>query len=223
MTQKSLTSDTVAAGRPRRRRKEARPGEIIEAGLAEFGARGFEAARMEDVARRAGIAKGTVFRYFPTKETLFEAALTSRVGPMFEQLDAAIASASGPAMPLLERLVTNLYAQIGDPALSGLIRILIAEGPRFPAILAAHHRATISRGRALLERIVARGIASGEFQPGAIAALPMVLVGPAIMAAIWRITFGLIDPIPPELFMAAHLDLIRHGLQGVATGPHSAG
>jgi AcrR family transcriptional regulator len=206
-------SEMAQAPKPRRRRKEARPGEIIEAGLAEFGARGFEATRMEDVARRAGIAKGTVFRYFPGKEALFEAAIRSRVRPVFDQLGEILDRHEGPVAPLLVALVGRIHARLAGSDLSVLIRIIIAEGPRFPAILETYHRESIARGRAVLERVVARGVARGEFRAGALAELPMVLISPAVMAAIWQMTFGRLDPITPERFLAAHLELITHALR----------
>lgn len=198
--------------RPRRRRKEARPAELIEAGLAEFGARGFEAARMEDIARRAGVAKGTAFRYFPTKEALFEAAVTSRVAPIFDEVNAALDSYDGPTMPLLQILLSRVYRQLAETDLVVLMRIIIGEGSRFPLILEVYYRESIGRGRALLTRIVERGIARGEFRRNAIADLPIVLVAPMLMAAVWKMTFDVLEPINPERFLAAHLDLVAQGL-----------
>lgn len=205
--------ESEQAAKPRQRRKEARPGEIIEAGLAEFGAHGFEAARMEDVARRAGVAKGTVFRYFPSKEALFEAAVRSRIAPVFDQLNEMLDRHEGPVAPLLQMLVGRIHARLAGSDLSVLMRIIIAEGPRFPAILETYHRESITRGRAVLERVVVLGVARGEFRAGAVTDLPMVLISPALMAAIWRMTFGRLDPIPPERFLAAHLELIAHALR----------
>jgi AcrR family transcriptional regulator len=215
MTRRSIIEAAAAApsaGTARRRRKEARPAELIEAGLAEFGARGFAAARMEDVARRAGVAKGTVFRYFPNKEALFEAAVTSRVAPVFGGALAALEAHDGPTMPLLRMLVTRAHQQLAESDLTVLMRVIIGEGHRFPAILAAYHRISISHGQALLARLVERGIARGEFRRNAIADLPMVLMAPMVMSAVWRLTFNAVDPIPPERFLAAHLDLIATGL-----------
>jgi AcrR family transcriptional regulator len=199
-----------AAGR--RRRKEARPGEIIAAGLAEFGARGFEATRMEDVARRAGIAKGTVFRYFPTKEALFEAAVVSRIAPVFDRLSEAVDAHDGPCLALLETAITRIYAELDEPELTTLMRVIIAEGSRFPAIVESYHRLSISRAQGVLGRIVARGIAAGEFRSGAVADLPMVLVAPAIMAAVWRMTFDRVQHVPLGRFHAAHREMLAGAL-----------
>src|SRR5438128_5055279 len=103
-----------AAPRPRRRRKQARPGEIIEAGLMGFGESCFAATRLEDVARRAGIAKGTIYLYFDSKETLFEAAVRSRIGPVLDEAGALIGAFPGPTLDLLRMLVPVIYAKLVD-------------------------------------------------------------------------------------------------------------
>ncbi|HEY8580128.1 MAG TPA: helix-turn-helix domain-containing protein, partial [Beijerinckiaceae bacterium] len=108
MTDGSLSP---AQGRPPRRRKEARPGEIVEAGLQEFAEAGFAAARLEDVARRAGVAKGTIYRYFDSKEALFEAAARSRIGPVFAEIDRIVDDYGGDTPSLLRLVLRALYAQ----------------------------------------------------------------------------------------------------------------
>ena len=205
---------------PRRRRKQDRPAEIIDAGLAEFGARGFEATRMSDIAARAGVSKGTVFRYFPGKEALFGAAVTSRLAPVFEQGMAVLDGHDGPVLPLLRMLVEQLYLKVGKSDLTLLMRVIIAEGHRFPAILEIYHRESIARGNLLLERIVARGVASGEFQPSAMTALPLVMMAPAVMGSIWRMTFDAVHPLPLEAFRAAHWAMLTAtlGVQDGASG-----
>jgi AcrR family transcriptional regulator len=208
MTARSLS----VAEPPPRRRKDARPAEIVAAALAEFGARGFAAARMDDIARRAGAAKGTLFRYFPSKEALFEAAIASRVSPVFETLSALVEAHQGPVMPLFEMALTRMYAEIEGGELPVIIRIIVAEGHRFPAIVEAYHRGSIQRGQQLLRAIVARGVASGEFRASAVTDLPMVLMAPALMRAVWGMTFDALQPVPAQKFREAHLALIRGAL-----------
>jgi AcrR family transcriptional regulator len=200
----------------RRRRKEARPAEIIAAGLAEFGERGFGAARIEDIARRAGIAKGTVFRYFPTKEALFEATITAHLAPVFDQAMGMLDHYEGPTLPVLRMLLDNVYGRLEENQLPVLMRMMISEGQRFPALLEIYHRESLMRGQALLRRILDRGVARGEFQASAAMALPMVLMAPALMAAVWRMTFDGLQPLPLEQFRAAHWAMLT-GALGVAT------
>lgn len=201
-----LTPDSP---RPRQRRKQDRPAEIIAAGLAEFSEKGFAQARIEDIARRAGIAKGTVFRYFPNKEALFEAAILSRIAPVFDEFLGLLDLYQGPSLALLEGLVERIYARFAESDLPVLMRIIITEGPRFPAILEIYHRQSVARGQALLGRIIARGVARGEFPESALTELPMVLMAPALMSVVWRMTFDAQQPLPLQRFKAAHLALLR--------------
>jgi AcrR family transcriptional regulator len=212
MTAESTNSVGTASHRPRRRRKESRPAEIIEAGLVEFAEKGFSATRLEDVAARAGIAKGTIYRYFESKEALFEATLLSRVRPVLDDIEAMVDSYQGSSTELLKLLIVGVHRELVGSDLHVLMRIIVGEGTRFPAISEVYHRRLIVKGRAILTRIVARGIARGELRPGSAADLPMVAIAPALMAAVWRITFERYDPIAPERFLAAHLDLVMNGL-----------
>jgi AcrR family transcriptional regulator len=197
---------------PRRRRKEARPAELIEAGLQEFALHGFAGARLDDVARRAGVAKGTIYRYFTDKEALFMAAVRSRATPIFNEISGFVDSFPGTTRELLTLFFGIVHRQLVASDLRVLVRIIIAEGERFPALTEHYYAETVSKGRALLERVIARGIARGEVRDGPAARLPMVVLAPAIMAAIWRMTFDRHAPIPAEAFLAAHLDLVFDGL-----------
>jgi len=204
---------TEGSSRTRRRRKEARPAEIAEAGLAAFVEHGFAATRMEEVARRAGVAKGTVFRYFPTKEALFEAAVLSRAAPVWDGAETMASTLAD--MPLREaviRLIEALHAGLTRPEITGLMRIIIAEGPRFPALLETWHRLSISRARGILQRLVNGAVARGEIAPGPLTDLPMVLVAPGLMAALWQMTFARIEPIALDRFRDAHFDLLQRAL-----------
>jgi AcrR family transcriptional regulator len=210
-TMSDSEKDKVAP-RPRRRRKQARPGEIIEAGLLEFGESGFAATRLEDVAKRAGIAKGTIYLYFDSKEALFEAAVRSRLGPVLDEASALIGAFPGPTLDLIRMLVPIIYAKLVDSDARILVRIILSEGVRFPAITELYYREVVSKGRAFLARIVERGVARGEFRAGPLTDLPIVLLAPVLMAALWKMTFDRYDPIATERFLAAHLDLLVNGL-----------
>lgn len=200
------------AEKRRRRRKDARPAEIVEAGLRVFAEKGYAATRLDEVAARAGVAKGTLYLYFPDKEALFLAAARSRVTPVFDGLHGAVDGFEGSTRTLLTMLIRRIYGELVETDLRVLVRIVLAEGMNFPSLAEHYHAQVIAKGRALLDRIVARGIARGDVRPGAAADLPMVIVAPAIMAAIWRMVFDAHDPVATERFLAAHLDLVFDGL-----------
>ncbi len=207
-----VSQQVQADARPRRRRKEARPAEILAAGMLEFAEKGFADARLEDVARRAGIAKGTIYRYFPDKQALFLAAMRARVGPTIEDVARLVDSFPGHTRDMLGVILRQLYAQLVNTDLHTLMRIIIAEGWKFPELVESYYRENIAVGKAMLTRIVARGIARGEFRDGPVAQEPMIVIAPAIMATVWRLTFEKHDPLNTERFIAAHLDLVLNGL-----------
>ncbi len=197
----------------RRRRKADRPAEIIDAGLLEFAENGFAGTRLEDVAARAGIAKGTIYRYFENKQALFEAAVRSRIAGTLDQVETLVDAYTGTTPDLLRLLLQAIYRQLASTDASVLIRIIIAEGPRFPEITAYYHREMVTKGEALLKKVIARGIARGEFRLCPAADIPLVVVAPALVAALWRMTFDQIRPLPLDDFFDAHVDLILNGLQ----------
>lgn len=201
------------ARRPRRRRKEARPGEIVEAGLREFAANGFAATRLEDVAARAGVVKGTIYRYFDNKQALFEAAIKSRIGVALDGIENLIDDFPGPTEELLKLVMMEMHKRCADPDVQTIMGIILSEGRRFPSIIEYYHENMLSKGMTLLGRILRRGVERGEFRDGAAAGFPMAVAAPAVVAAIWRLLYDRLEPIPPERFLEAHLDLITNGLR----------
>lgn len=195
-----------------KRRKEQRPGEIIAAGLAEFSEKGFAKARLEDVAKRAGIAKGTIYRYFDDKETLFMSAVESLATPAFADLEGLVEGSDLPTRQLLKALFAKAHTLLAQSHLPTLMHIIISEGRNFPHLPEFYYQQGVSRGRRLLDLIVRRGIERGELKDNAATRLPIVLVAPAIMAAVWGMTFNQIDAISTETFMDAHMDLVFEGI-----------
>jgi AcrR family transcriptional regulator len=196
----------------RRRRKEARPGEIVAAALKEFAAKGFAAARLEDVAASAGISKGTIYLYYPTKEALFEAVVREMITPILNRAEAAQAERAMTCEQLLRVLIETLYRQLVATERRQILRMLIADAPRFPDLVSLYHREAVARGRVLLRTIVDRGVATGEFRQGPASRFPEAILGPAIMLAIWKMLFEPLDPLDLDQFMDAHIDLVLHGL-----------
>ena len=208
-----MTEKTDMAGKPRRRRKDARPGEIIEAGIQEFSVNGFDATRLDDVAKRAGIAKGTIYRYFDSKEALFEAAVRSRLMPTLDHLETMLETFPGSSEDLLKLIFRQVHTQIVQSNARLLLRIIVAEGARFPAITEFYYRDLVSKGERVLQLIVDRGIARGEFSAGPVLKVPVVLMAPAIVAAFWRLTFEPYHKIEAGDFLDAHIDVVLNGIR----------
>ena len=195
-----------------RRRKEARPAEILAAALAEFSKQGFAATRLDDVAQRAGITKGTIYLYFDSKEALFRALLQQEAGRTFDLLEAMMASHDGPVAPLLRQLIHTAGRQLVQSDLRALIWLLISEGPRFPDLLAFHHGEVIRRGRALLASLVERGIERGEFRANGLAEYPQIVVGGPMLALLWTQLFARFEPLDLEAYLDVFADTLLEGL-----------
>jgi AcrR family transcriptional regulator len=208
MTPDSDTNHTPA----RRRRKDARPQEIVKAATVEFATKGFAATRLEDVAKRAGVSKATIYVYYKDKEALFEACMQLSVGPLLQNAEQLVDMFPGSTADLVKLLITTIYRNLVNSDAKELIRIVIAESENFPFLAEMHHRESVSKGKAVLTRIVARGIARGEFREGNYVKAPLVIAGAAIMATIWSLVFQRIDPLPMEDVMNAHIDLVLNGI-----------
>jgi AcrR family transcriptional regulator len=202
-----------------RRRKDARPAELLDAALDVFAEKGFAAARMEDIAARAGAAKGTVYLYFPSKEAVFEALVRSAIVPNIERAEAMAAAHRGPVAPLFRQLMALLATVVRDARIVVIPRLLIGELYKFPELARFYQRHVLERGLGLIARVHRRGVASGEFRPQDSDAVARLVVAPVLLMAIWRTVFAPHDdrPFDPAPVLQAHADTLLRGL--AADGP----
>lgn len=175
--------------RKRQRRKDARPAEIIGSAMRLWDERGFAATRLEDVAVGAGIAKGTIYRYFSSKEALFEAALQARIVTTMDRARDMAQGFDGPAEAMLARFFDTIRAELAEGGASVFLRILLAEGHRFPALVQRYETIVLSRGLSTVRAILAAGVARGDLRPEAVETDPRVIMAPAMMLALWDRVF----------------------------------
>ncbi|MEM8818970.1 MAG: TetR/AcrR family transcriptional regulator [Pseudomonadota bacterium] len=209
MTEKAASR---TAPRKRRRRKDARPAEILAAGISEFEEHGFHGANLTRIAHKAGIAKGTIYLYYPSKEALFLAAIEGHVSSVMGESEDALGAEDGTTRELLERLLGNMYARFVHGEAQALFRILMVEGDRMPGVIADYHKMTVQRGVKVLTRILTRGVERGEVRPGPAMDTPQVLIAPAVYFAVHDMMFKTVQPIDFERYFEAHLDTIFHGV-----------
>ena len=195
-----------------RRRKEERPDEILEAALHEFAANGFAATRVDDVARRAGISKGTVYLYFDSKQRLFEAVVRHWILPPLQRIEQLAQAEEISSASLIRHQIATLYTELVATDLRHILRLMIAEGPRFPDLVEFYYREVVERGLAAITRVINRGVATGEFRRTAASEAPQAVIGAAIMAAMWRLLFEERHPIDLEAMMRGHCDVVLNGL-----------
>ena len=182
---------------------------ILDSALTEFAERGFEAARLDDVAARAGIAKGTLYLYFDDKEGLFEEVVRCAVTPILEQLSALATAPDISADKALEKLFSLFEREILGTKRKLLIRLIMAEGPRFPRIAEFYYRNVIARIMPLLAKMAERAIERGEFSCNALARYPQLVAAPLLVAVIWDALFATIEPLDVADFFSAYREVLE--------------
>lgn len=194
--------------------REDRMRAISAAALDVFSAKGFAAARLDDVAAAAGVAKGTIYLYFKSKEDLLESIVQNTIGVTLQNFEQAVAASPAPASLLLRLMGQTIATALEDRDRRRVLHLVLSEGGRFPAIAEFYHREIISRGIALVRAIFAKGRASGEFLSDEPARFPQLVVAPAIVGAIWSVVFAHIEPLDARAMIEAHFDLLTRALTG---------
>ncbi len=169
---------------PRRRRKDARPAEIIDAGLIEFAQNGYAGTKLTQVSKRAGISKGTIYHYFGDKEALFRAAFRDRFVESLGDLGEISLPTDGPVVPLLRMAIAHAYHGLAGSDALGLLRIMLVEGDRFPELVAACREDLLVKVSVPLQALIGRGIAQGELTDGAYRDVPAILFAPGVVVAL---------------------------------------
>jgi AcrR family transcriptional regulator len=192
---------------PRRTQAERRQA-ILDAALAVFAEHGYEAARLDEVARRAGMAKGTLYLYFKDKQALFESLIRSAIDPVLERLQEVSEVPDLPLSQVLEILFAVFEKEVLGTQRKLLLRLIIAEGPRFPAIAEFHYRNVVARVLPLVRKVAMRAVERGELPNDALVRFPQLLPGPLLLAVIWDAMFAKIDPLDVPGFLRAYRDLL---------------
>lgn len=215
----------------RERRKEARPMELMEAALDVFVEKGFAAARVEDVAQKAGVSKGTLFLYFATKVDLFKAVVRHNISGRLHEWNEAFDSYEGSTADMVRFCMMQWWERIGATKASGITKLIMAEATQFPELAAFYRQEVVQPGHALIRRILERGIQRGEFRPVDLHLTTYSIVAPMIFAILWR--HSLVpcgpqegdtpegaEPFDPVAFIAHQADVLIHGLR---VNPHDSG
>lgn len=201
----------------RSRRKDARPHEILKAALDVFVSHGYEATRLEDVAERAGVSKGTIYLYFESKEELFAEVVRQAILPHFETIEA-LAVQGGSAEAILRQQLRTIYTKLVSTEVRYIPRLIIGEGNRFPELTEFYYREIISRCHQTLRDVIRRGVESGEFRASALHWQPQAVLSPALSAVIWLLLFDRFAPLDLESYFNTHVDLLMHGLKAEDAG-----
>lgn len=203
------------------RRKDARPAEILAAALALFGERGYANTRLDDVASRAGVTKGTLYLYFANKEELFKAVVRDTILPHLQFAEDLIADHRDDARSLLRRLLDNWAALLAQPHSGCLSKLMIAEAANFPDLARFYLEEVVQRSRRLFSTVIERGIQDGEFRAVDVALLTREIIAPLLMVNIWQRSFTPLgdEPIDVVEFARFHYDILLSGIANPEAGP----
>lgn len=207
-----MSDDNIPSQTDRSRRDE-RIKDILSAAFEEFSVSGFAAARLDTIAARAGISKGTIYLYFESKEKLFEEVMKAYIMPVVDQVVHVSAEPHGSASEMLRAQLETIYRQAIATDRRRMMRLLVAEGPRFPHLTDLYYREVISRVFGALKRTIAYGVETGEFQNTAVAAFPPLLMGPALGGALWKILFEDRHPLDLDALCEAHIVMLLNTLR----------
>jgi AcrR family transcriptional regulator len=197
-----------------RRRKQARPAELTAAALDLFVEKGYAATRLEDVAARAGVSKGTLYLYFDSKEALFKAVVREGLLPALAEGEALVAGYAGSSAQLLREVGTGMWQLIGAQRIGGIPKLIFAEAHNFPEIARFYHEEVILRGTALIRGVIERGVASGEFRPVDLDAVVYIVMSPILMRMIWRHSLDVCAAasVPDQAYFNEYFELMLRGL-----------
>ena len=209
---------------PRQRRKEARPHELLEAALALFVEKGFAATRAEEVAQRAGVSKGTLYLYYPSKEELLKAVIAHYLSSRIAATAQEVRQIQGPMAPVLREMLVAWWQQTYAGPGSGTFKLIISEVRNFPEIGEFYVREVVEPGHALVRTILQRGMASGEFRAVDLESAVHSLLLPMIMLCTHKHALGACTQhtIDADKFIADHVELILSGLLHLPSGPATA-
>lgn len=200
-----------------KRRKEARPEEILDAALDLFTEKGFSSTRMVDIAKRASISKGTLYLYFDSKELIFQELVKTLLSPMVDEAEAAIKQFQGSSSELIHTFVTNWWNSIWNNKLSAIPKLIFSEAGNFPDLAEFYVEAIVKRVRGLFEDIIQQGIDSHEFKKCDSRTAARLLMAPVIQANIWKHSLKPYDnELDEKTYIKLHLELFLSGLKNNA-------
>lgn len=201
------------------RRKESRPAELLDAALDLFVERGYAATRLDDIASRAGVSKGTLYLYFANKEELFKALVRENIVRLLDRFRAEIEDSDAPAAALVDTFLRTWWREFGATRLAGICKLIMAEAGNFPEVARFFHDEVIRPNDELFGSIVARGIASGEFRAVDAETATHLWIAPLVLKAMWSHSFELCGlaggSIDPERMLDTHVELILAALRPV--------
>ncbi len=207
----------------RQRRKQARPQELLDAALALFVEKGFAATRSEEVATRAGVSKGTLYLYYPSKEELLKAVIRHNLTGLIAEGTELVDAFEGTSGELLALLMRTWWQRVSNTPASGIFKIMMSEARNFPELATFYSDEVVAPAENMIRRVLERGVARGEFRAVALDEITLVLSAPMLFMALHKHSLGACGVAELErdgqCVVETHIDLV---LNGLSRGPEPA-
>lgn len=196
------------------RRSEDRPREICAAALEVFAEKGFAAARLEEIARRAGVSKGTLYLYFADKEDLFRAVVRDTVAPNVGTIRQTVEAVDLPFAEVVRALLPRFAEIAGTVPIGAMAKIVIGESRNFPELAKTYYDLVVSHAVELIAGLIGKAQANGEVRAGDPRLFALTLVGPLLMGLLWRETLEPAGGAPIDLHALArqHAEAVLEGM-----------
>ncbi|NDP39691.1 MAG: TetR/AcrR family transcriptional regulator [Rhodoferax sp.] len=225
MSVKNPDSDAPCGGHTKHeRRKDARPGELLDAALALFVEKGYAATRVEEVAKLAGVSKGTLFLYFASKEELFKAVVRENISGRFHEWNTEFDNFKGNSADLMRYCMMAWWQRIGSTQASGITKLMMSEAQNFPELAAFYEHEVIQPGKVLITRVLQRGVDRGEFRAIDMKYGVYIVLAPMVFLAMWKHSLGTCceagAQLVPEDYIALQVETILNGLNVRPPPPH---
>lgn len=208
-----MTADISSARTRVRKDAETRQAEIVAAAFKVFARDGLAAAKVDAIAEEARVSKGTVYTYFKTKEEVFEAVVRTHIQTALENTVAGAISNDMSHEERLRAVLGGAYRLFAGSDIRKIVTLLVGEGGRFPKLVKFYHDNVLARGRAIVSAVVREGVNAGAFRDIPVEDYPQIIMGPAMMGAIWAQHFHKYSPVDLEKLYEAHVDLLLEGLR----------
>ena len=209
---KALLDNLETTEKTLSRSQQRRRNDIIQAALKVFDQQGFDAAKMDEIAKEADVAKGTLYLYFDTKVALLEGVVQDAIMPTLQQIDSAADGHEGSAKDLLKHQIRIAAMRMASPEMKTLLRHMISGGPTHQRLIEFYYQKVVRRGVELFRRTLDYGVETGEFRPQARNIDPLVLVGAHVYAAVWNILFDELDVLEIDKLVEDHVEVVLNGL-----------
>lgn len=213
---KLVRPPTPSVAAKRERRKEARPGELLDAALDLFVEKGFAATRAEEVAARAGVSKGTLFLYFQSKEELLKAVVRENISGRFKEWNEELENFEGTSAEMLTYCMNTWWNRVGATKASGITKLMMSEAKNFPEIAAFYQQEVVQPGQNLIRRILQRGIQRGEFRDMDLDYSVYAVIAPMVFLMLSKHSMGVcirddVD-MDPKKYVAMQVITILYGM-----------